>query len=402
MDRYSRTGRVFQRRATSDGEVVVAPSRSDDPGFLRRLAWRVTPKVTTDWAELADAIQGEAQIDVFCDNSIFADDTPGGLWEALLAAPERLVITPRVWRELLPWLEKRPNHRLAAAIHESNPGIGICNEPEPGQTGRRAFDYYMALLKIRRTGIVTARGAFRRQHGRDPDLDEERELPAKIQQTFGERGRLIALKPSEHLTDEALVYLAASHAISTGRQTLVLTEDADVEEQFFKLLWLVETHYRGMLLADKYAADPGAFRTQPIPDRILNDPDGPFEPGGVLVERDAFMQDLLPPGPTFVAISCWNTGTYTSTLAFGAETQMNGLLQTKDITGGLSTSLLGGRNMHASVSPLPVGGRDDWAAIVHDRRKQISSSGATIAKLDVMQALMTDERHSTVTEQAPE
>lgn len=402
MDRFSRTGRVFQRRATSDGEAIVAPSRSDDPGFLRRLAWRVTPKVTTDWAGLTQAIQGEAQIDVFCDNSVFADDTPSDLWEVLLAEPERLVITPRVWRELLPWLERRPGHRLAAAIRESNPGVGICNEPEPGQAGRRAFDYYMALLKIRRGGMAVARGAFRREHGRDPDLDEARELPAKIQQNFGERGRLIALKPSEHLTDEALVYLAASHAIGTGRQTLILTEDADVEEQFFKLLWLVETHYRGLLLAEKYAADSGAFRTRPIPDRLLNDPGGPFEPGGVLVERDAFMRDLLPSGPSFVAISCWNTGTYTSTLAFGAETQMNRLLQTKDITGGLSTSLLGGRNMHASVSPLPVGGHDDWAAIVRDRRKQVSASGATIAKLDVMQALMTDERHAQLRERPPQ
>lgn len=139
-----------------------------------------------------------------------------------------------------------------------------------------------------------------------------------------------------------------------------------------------------MLLADKYAAEPDAFRTQPISDRILNDPDGPFEPGGVLIERDAFMCDLLPPDPSFVAISCWNTGTYTSTLAFGAETQMNRLLGIKDATGGLSTSVLDGQNMHASVSPLHVGGRTDWAAIVHDRRKQISASGATVAKLDVI------------------
>lgn len=155
MDRYSRTGRVFQRRATFDGEMIVAPSRPDDPGFLRRLAWRVTPKVTTDWARLIEAIEGETQIDVFCDNSVFADDTQGDLWEALLAAPARLVITPRVWRELLPWLERRPDHRLAAAIRQSAPGIGICNEPEPGQTGRRAFDHYIALLKVRRSGMVT-------------------------------------------------------------------------------------------------------------------------------------------------------------------------------------------------------------------------------------------------------
>jgi hypothetical protein len=239
-------------------------------------------------------------------------------------------------------------------------------------------------------------------HGREASPDEERDLSAKIQQSFGEQGRLIALKPSEQLTDEALVYLAVSHAISTGRQTPVLAEDADVEEQFFKLLWLIETHYRGMLLADKYVADTGAFRTRPIPNSVLRDPDGPFDPGGVLVERDGFMRDLLPPNPKFVAISCWNTGRYTSTLAFGAETQMNRLLQIKDATGGLSTIALGGRNVHASAAPLRVGERADCAAIVHDRRKPVSASGATVAKLDVWQALATNERHANVREQVRE
>ena len=54
--------------------------------------------------------------------------------------------------------------------------------------------------------------------------------------------------------------LVCARARRTGRQTLILTEDADVEEQLFKLLWLIETHYRGMVLADKYAADPAADR----------------------------------------------------------------------------------------------------------------------------------------------
>ena len=53
-------------------------------------------------------------------------------------------------------------------------------------------------------------------------------------------------------TDEAPVYLAVERALITGKQTLVLTRDADVEEQF-KLLWLIDTHYREMLLADRYA-----------------------------------------------------------------------------------------------------------------------------------------------------
>ena len=155
-------------------------------------------------------------------------------------------------------------------------------------------------------------------------------------------------------------------------------------------------------LASFCAPTPWNHSSRPIPAQILHDPEGPFEVGGVLVERDVYMRDLLPGNPGFVAISCWNTGTYTSALAFGAETQMSRLRQTKDITGGLSPSVLAGQNMHASVSPLPVGGQDDWAAIVHDRRKHFSASGTTIAKLDVIHALMTDERDAMVVERAPD
>lgn len=38
-------------------------------------------------------------------------------------------------------------------------------------------------------------------------------------------------------TDESLVYFAAEHALRTGQQTVVLTKDQDVMEQFYKLWW---------------------------------------------------------------------------------------------------------------------------------------------------------------------
>lgn len=72
-----------------------------------------------------------------------------------------------------------------------------------------------------------------------------------MQRGLGERARLLATKLVGNQTDEAPVYLAVERALITGKQTLVLTRDADVEEQF-KLLWLIDTHYREMLLADRY------------------------------------------------------------------------------------------------------------------------------------------------------
>ncbi len=400
MSQYSRTGQTFQRRDTYDGEILAPPTGSSDPGYLRRLAWRTTPRIRTNWTETVNALGAEEQIDVFCDNGIFADDAHADLWEVLLAAPGRMILTPRVLKELLPWLKIRPGHRVLKALKDEEDGVRIINEPQDGEPGKCAFDYYMSLLKIRRGGLEIARRAFRKEHGRDPNEAEDRDLLGKIQQSFGDRGRLIGGKEAGLLTDEALVYLAVRHAVTTGRQTLVLTRDADVEEQFFKLLWLVLTHYMGMLLAEHYVGSTGAFRTRPFPVEFA-EPDSPFVPdSGVLVERDASMHSLLPADGRFVAISCWNSGVYTSTIAFGGETGMRRLLGVKDATGGLSTNLLNGRNVHASISPaharLP--GRSDYAAIAVDYRKPVSSSGATVARLDIWQALVTKERHSKLVE----
>lgn len=399
VSHYSRTAQTFRRRDRFDGELVVPPSGSDDPGFLHRLSWRTPPKVPTDWGALIEAIGRETQIDVFCDTSAFSDDVPDALWSVLLAEEGRLVITPRVWEELKPWLRIRPGHALWSAVKEGSAGIGFSNDPKVGEAGRRVYEYYISLLRLRRAIGVASVNAFRKAQGREPEADEERELLAEVQKNLGERGRLLAAKPSQALTDEALVYLAVIHAIRTGRQTMILTRDADVEEQFFKLLWLIETHYRGMLLAEVYASSTGAFSTSPLPARILGDPRGPFEPpDGILVNRDSFMRNILPRNPHFVAISCWNVGIYCSSLAFGAEMEMSKLLDIKESTNGLSTDLLAGRNMHASVSPARITGRADRAAIVHDRRKTVSPSGTTVAVLDGWQALATGERYGSLIE----
>lgn len=196
-------------------------------------------------------------------------------------------------------------HRIA----ERHAAISERLEPKPGEPGRRVFDYYMALLAIRRRGIDAARGVFRREHGRDPDADEEGHLADQLQQHLGPRERLIATKGPGNFTDEALVFLAVEHALTTGKQTLVLTRDADVEEQFFKLLWLIETHYRAMLLADRYVERFSTFRTYPVPESVLGDPNGPFEPRDALIlERDPDLNDVLPENPHFVGISCVNAG----------------------------------------------------------------------------------------------
>ena len=365
-----------------------------DPGFMLRLSWHSTPRQRTDWKANIESIAAEHDLAVFCDTSAFADDAPPALWEALLGEPGRHVITERVREELQPWLDARPDHPVAQALREAHPALGSRPEPAEDEPGRAAFDYYTQLLALRRRALVLAASAFQEEQGRDPGPGERAELADWVQRELGERGRLLATKSPGRGTDEALVYLAVEHAITTGKQTLIVTRDADVEEQFFKLIWLIDTHYRAMLLADDYAARFGSYRAVPVPDTLLEEPYCPFESrDAVLIARSDDLVELLPPEPHCVAVSCWNAGTYSSHLSFMAEKEMGRLLRIKDATGGLSTDRLGGRNLHVWTNPFRIPGHLGDAAIVHDRRLPIDSSKASIAMLDTYHALMPCERH---------
>jgi hypothetical protein len=57
-------------------------------------------------------------------------------------------------------------------------------------------------------------------------------------------------------TDEMLVYTAVATGLRSGRPTYILTKDEDLQEQFYKLTWLLDTHYRSMLFAHRFAEEP--------------------------------------------------------------------------------------------------------------------------------------------------
>jgi hypothetical protein len=397
VERYSRTARSFTGKKTSDGTVTPPNWPFGVPNRMGRLSWHAGPRIPIEWSRVVGTIEHSGDTVFFCDNSIFDDETPSEVFDALLDAPGRLMLTPRVYLELRPWLVKRPTHQLIKAASGTVKGFDLRPEPEPGAPWFRAFDYYMALLATRRLTMRVAERIFEAEHGRPPEESDKGTVAGILQKNLGERGHLIASKPGGRFTDEALVVLAVEHALSTGRETIVLTKDADVEEQFFKLLWLIETHYRGMLLADRFSKDPITFDTRPFPPEFLSDPACPFEPDqAVMIERDAHMRDILPEHPHYVGLYCWNLGALFSEMAFVAEREMHRLITVKDLTQGRSTNLLGPCNLHASLDPLPIDQKSDCAAIVIDRRVPISNRGATAARLDLLQAHHSHERHATL------
>jgi hypothetical protein len=113
-------------------------------------------------------------------------------------------------------------------------------------------------------------------------------------------------------TDEILVCRAVEHAVRTGQQTVILTKDPDLEEQFFKLTWLLCSHYKAMLAAGQYARDFGSFRTIPVSERVRDDDWWPIQDGGAVLadgERWGDGRDgVLPAFYRFVGVGCWNVG----------------------------------------------------------------------------------------------
>ncbi len=389
-------------KAGFDGYESAPPVWSP-PGseFVRRLTVSASLKVDYSIDQVCEVIAKQINDTLFfCDTSLFDTATDARLWEVLLRKRGRIVIIPHVNEELKPWLAANPNLAIAKAIRDKDPGIDFYRLDRLSLPAQTAFAYYVNLLGIRKRLMFVKTTQFEAAYGRPPDDQELRSLKEEVHRETGPRGYLLANKgfkenhSQTYYTDEALVYLAMSTGIATGTRVIILTKDEDVLEQFYKLQWLLDTHYRSMLLAERYASDPASFTAH----LVANDtPDGreAFEDTNVvLIERSSQMLwDILPRSPHFVALSCCILGERLSQLTFGAEKEMSRLLTVKGKTRGLNTDRLGGRNCHLWLAPLDIPEPlRHCSAIVHDRRVKLNHSLAEIPLFDANQAIFTGER----------
>src|SRR5262249_26077466 len=127
---------------------------------------------------------------------------------------------------------------------------------------------------------------------------------------------------------------------------------------------LIDTHYRGMLFAEKYLASPASYHPQNrrtiaenrpefLDDRFTGDDDLFLRPN---LPADEGWRSLLPDASGWVNVACvWFGGLAESLqcaeMTFCADTEMERLLRMKAATSGLNTDLLGGKNCH--VWPCP-------------------------------------------------
>jgi hypothetical protein len=400
----NRTWRYLSSRSEKrgyNGEEFVPRSLLADPTFVKRLSYRMYASDAEGREHLADDIAEVApEVSFFLDTNIWDRNLEDAVWFSLLGRRDSVYVIPSVRLELQEWISRNPEHIGSRAILEKNPNLIAQGLPPIESDEITAYAYYAYLLQSRRRVFHIYTMKFREEVGRDPGPEE---LMVGVQRTFSERGLALAYKHGRPValdkwaTDESLVYFAAAHALETGRPTVVLTKDQDVLEQFYKLWWFLDTHYRAMLMAEYYARNRFALRIESLPD--VRHAQKLFDlRNGLLVNMGPRrMNAVLPRRFTFVSVECWLIGKEMTRLVFGAETGMYRLLKIKGATGGLVSDQLEGRNLHPWLVPFPLGDKiTDCVGVVYDRTVEAAGSRARVGMFDITHAVDNHERFSSL------
>lgn len=365
---------------------------------------QITPKLDYGTDELCRTIASiPDDVLFFCDTSLFDDKTDMRLYSELLDREGRIVIIPPVRRELDPWLDTHSEHPVAKAILGEERSIKFIEPKSDHKREESAAEYYVNLLGFRKMLLTLEFARFEQKSGQPPNNDEAKLLMQKLHQDIGSRGYILAKKGYEAaespnlFTDEILVYLAMKTAIETGQDIVIVSKDEDILEQFYKLQWLLDTHYRSMLFADVYASDPSRFVTHSMPkvdtpwlkNMFVGDDNYLVERQNHFIIGDS--APILPPYCHPVVVHCWIVGDKISQMAFCAEKEMKRLLDTKGATSGLNTYKFGEKNCHLWLAPLDAPrSLRGCVAIADDDR--VDFGLARIPLLDTNQAIFTGER----------
>lgn len=324
MSAYKLTavGRLLEQQHKNNPLALpIAQEKFDDPTFIPRLSFRHAPRLPTDVRRQVEYLPKHTGHALFIDTNLtWLDDE---WWETLLAEPGRVHVTARVVRELVPFLQRNQDHPLRTALADMHPAIVLLPDIED-EAWSRCFDYYVSLLTYRRLLLESSIRHFQAHHGgREPSPDDLTKLKMKLQSSFGERTLRLNLKPlSPNRTDEALVFQAVHHAVTTGQRTKIFSGDSDVEEQFYMMVRVLTAHHYELILGRRYAADFTSFKPRAISQAVMAAYEAAYEThGAAMIDLDGKgIHDFIPRYTTFVPISCVTLGQrYTSELTYGAR-----------------------------------------------------------------------------------
>lgn len=367
--------------------------------WVPRLSLTRHPKVVCDAKQISQIIahSHNRNVDWFPDANIFLAPTAQEIWESLFATANVVLAHP-VHEEILTWMRDPCANEFAHGV------LSKCKEQQDGPVRALAvgtepkqvflLHYYVQLLGVRKRASDFGRPQLGAKLGREPT---NQELSNWCKDTLGPRGQLMALSgeraktPKNRLNDEVLIVLAILNAIVGGRETVILTRDEGIYEQFYKAMWLLDEQYRSMLMAEAYAQDPFRFPVQRVRGEQADLFDGEV---GLLQKPSALLHELLPKEHDSVSFHCLylHEGTCTH-VSFCAERQMRKLLKAKIESRGLNTTCLDGANCHVELGPLAPKWQN-FAVIGRDHAVTIQSpTPMALSMVDVHLALNNVERY---------
>lgn len=355
------------------------------------------------WAALPGAVY-------FLDTCFLTDhDIPEVFWDALRT--RRVAITPGILHELRGWISSPSCNQcfhkdVVAALRRESRCVDLIQPVFFDFNMRETVTYYTRLLGLRKHYPCMVRKTFEELGEPFTDEDVERVCRKDLQ----DRGWRMAKKAMADygkpnlLADEELVAWAILYAIATGRETTILTRDSDVMEQFYKAIYLLDTHYRGMLIADHYSLHPWTFEHRTLSDEERRWMSMAFRGDDdtlIRLPRD-YESTLLPPTVLSVMVYCWlfrgrPPEIHIDGLTFGAETAMARLLDVKAITRGLNTNLLQGRNCHVCVAPKHQHIYGGWGIISDDVQQEWQGTKISVADMDLSILRIENVSHVAVT-----
>lgn len=416
------TGTHFVEKKPDQTRAESVPLDSIPKGRvpIKRMSWGANPgeKSFASASEIAETIRfGAASETVFFLDSCFlraplSDD----IWKALCT--KTLVIPPCVKEELDVWM-KSPNHNSLRS-DEVRRRLRICTElPVQDSLGDevrgKVAGYYHFLLALRKLVGKKFALEYEFKHGCTPSKEEFFSAFKQADEKFDDRAARLAWKGNEdfskdnYTSDEQIVIMAVLNALSTGRETVILTRDHDLMEQFYKLLYLMDTHYRSMLAAERYTASPQDFIAESTSNVMPGGQDyfGQWFQGAddMLFKEslpgESGWDSLLPKESDLVNAGCmWFADgpedLQVASMTFCADTEMRRLLQVKAESNGMNTNLFGDRNCH--LSPCEILGESigAYAAIATDKMQQLGPGYPPIRALDYEHAIRSGERFNKI------
>lgn len=348
---------------------------------------------------------------IFLDTGFMTShEVPKDLWEAILQ--KRVFITKGVRSELQPWLDAPRCNRwfseyLKSAFEAEESGTGhevvsIATIDDFSGCTRAVADYYVRLLWLRKYFAIHQFELFQEKHGRDPDIDTE--LQPICQKIAGARGWRIASKvlrdrrkPSVLVpVDEGIVVNALFHSTLYGEPTILLTRDNDVFEQWCKCIYLIDTHYQAMLLAEKYATAQAQFEKADAPDcAALYQGEGNTLLSPRFDYRELRDWNVAPIQATCGLLSTSDKPLMCSERTFGLVEDLARLVNVKGKTRGQNTDLFGEMNFHAQLDPRHVAFAEGGPALVNDVTMSTNNADDfAISINDAELAIFTNEQFS--------